>query len=390
MAGGASGWSLCFAALILAAACPYTSVATEANRFLIMSAMDDSNVYYSMLPVFSGLARSGGHHPMMEVRVLIDGQASACNASGLANYCGSSADLGLQNVGGIAVEQQSGGAVLYVSDLEAGNVYGYDLWASGSFLHVGRQRRVAESVASSGLKLSVDKYGALYYTGTQAGQVGRIDTRSDANYTEVLYDVNTDAVVSSPGGVAVDNFFVYWANEADGESAGSIVKGMERPEEVAAFTEGENASSGTSSNTTYPIALVSNIPTVQGLCLARDNLFYTDANGPLYGIKSAGGGTVTSVYNFSSPRGCAYDTEGTLYVADSAANAVFTLPANFMTLRSVSSVTEVANLTAVNQLAVFSVGTRGLFDHPPSAASRISGGLQSLLVVVTLVLWQHG
>jgi len=352
-----------------------------------MTSTADSNVYYTALPSFEDLARSGGEHHASDVHVLIDGEAASCNTSSSSD-CNADSDLGLRTPAGVAVHQRSSGATLFVSDVEAGNIYAYSLWGSDGVLHVGRQRRVAESVGSSGLRLAVDNYGVLYFTGNQDNHVSKIDTSSgnSANFTEVVYDSGATDVVSTPGGVAVDNFFVYWGNEANGNSVGAVGKGLERPEEVSAFAAGENSSAGTDSNqtaTTYPTALTSNTATVNGVCLARDNLFYTAADSKLYAVK-AGGGSVTEVYTFSSPQGCKYDSEGTLYVADSTDNAIYAMPANFLTLRSLSSVSKVANVTAPSQLAIFTVGTRGLFDHEPSGTVRSFCAFLSVLMAVAM------
>merc|ERR1719181_226928 len=84
----------------------------------------------------------------------------------------------------------------------------------------------------------------------------------------------------------------------------------------------------------YPKMLAQNAPKAMGVCVARSNVFFTAENQILYGVKAAGG-TVAEIYqHFVTPRGCAYDGEGTIYVADED-GSVHSLPSNFPTLRPV-------------------------------------------------------
>merc|ERR1719265_985968 len=65
--------------------------------------------------------------------------------------------------------------------------------------------------------------------------------------------------VSAPGGVAVDNFNIFWTNKAVGTMVGSVIKGMETPPStnVAASVR--------------PIA--KNAVKSYGVCLVNDNVF---------------------------------------------------------------------------------------------------------------------
>jgi len=72
-----------------------------------------------------------------------------------------------------------------------------------------------------------------------------------------------------------------------------------------------------------------------GVCLALNNVFYTQPQTTVYGVKKTGG-PVTSVTNrLVNPRGCAWDGDGTVYVADRGANAVFSFPGNMPELSMV-------------------------------------------------------
>ena len=143
--------------------------------------------------------------------MLIDGQVADCSNTSTSSSCGAGSNMGLQHIGGVAVHQGKGGAVLYVSDLQAGNVYSYPLWASDDALHVGRQSRLIDSIQAS--RLAVDMYGHLFYTDTASNRIGVWQPGSQ-NSTQVLYESSAGStVISSPMALVADNFFVYWGNQ---------------------------------------------------------------------------------------------------------------------------------------------------------------------------------
>merc|ERR1719420_1049843 len=98
--------------------------------------------------------------------------------------------------------------------------------------------------------------------------------RTSTNPT-VVYSGNALTQVSAPGGVAVDNFHIFWSNKAVGTTSGSVVKGFESP---------PNANTAES-----VLVLANNADKVYGVCLAKDNVFYTNHDKYIYGVKKGGG-----------------------------------------------------------------------------------------------------
>merc|ERR1719235_982233 len=91
----------------------------------------------------------------------------------------------------------------------------------------------------------------------------------------VLYE--KIGTVSSPGGVAVDNFHVYWGNRVLGTKVGSVVKGFEV---TAANADTETVQ-----------AIASNVDKVFGVCLAENNIFFSVPKSHLYAVDKSGTNT---------------------------------------------------------------------------------------------------
>merc|ERR1719201_2867009 len=75
---------------------------------------------------------------------------------------------------------------------------------------------------------------------------------------EVLYD-DSIAGVSSPGGIAVDGYRLFWANGENGEQDGTVVQGFEEPLGSTALNQ-----------------LAKNLALAHGICLSPQRVFYAD------------------------------------------------------------------------------------------------------------------
>lgn len=185
--------------------------------------------------------------------------------------------------------------------------------------------------------------------------------RGNVSTPEVVYDGTTITAVSSPGGVASDNFYVYWTNKQVGNEVGSLIRGSEMP---------------TSTNMASSVSvLAQNTVKSYGVCLAMDNIYYTDSEKKLYGVKKAGGDVVEVSDKLMQPRGCAYDGDSTVYIADRTANKVYSFPGNMQTIQLTSLSTAMEYEDAFG-LAVF------------SQASRVWGvALSSLAAALLATAW---
>jgi len=327
------------------------------TRFIIVSSPTDHNIYYGKLPSFGELSRSTSNYPEVGLKVLIDGATSKCSGED----CDEDSDRGLESPGGLAVYQGTDGAVLYVSDTSAESIYSYGLggnfWgtALSPTISLGKQRKVVLGIPNV-KSLAADRYGNLYVAAD-----GQIMKASSADLlagdgpvnTTVLYS-KANETVSNPAGIATDSFAVYWANEEGGNLAGSVVRGL-----VGASAE-------------YPRAVAAYPDKSYGVCLARDNVFFT-SQGALFAVKNSGGSIAEVSHNFEEPHSCAYDGESTLYVADNKANAVYGLPGNFGKLQIVTSLFKVAQVASPWGVAVLSDVQR--YDRaaaPPAAGAFLT------------------
>jgi len=221
-------------------------------------------------------------------------------------------DEGLHRPQGIAVDQRR--KRLFVADPDVQRIYCYQLQVSDGGLRTeGQPRVVARGTESRWV--AVDGTGSVFFSDEPRSLILRLPAswllRGGA--PEVAYSGGALARVSAPGGVAADNLRVYWTNKRLGTQAGSVVAGAETlaPGPVS--------------------VLARNSVKSYGLCLALGNVYYTDARRSLYGVKKSGGRATEVSSALSHPRGCAWDGDGTVYVADRA-GAVYSFAGNMRTI----------------------------------------------------------
>mmetsp|Transcript_124541 Transcript_124541/g.338276 ORF Transcript_124541/g.338276 Transcript_124541/m.338276 type:complete len:344 (-) Transcript_124541:70-1101(-) len=228
---------------------------------------------------------------------------------------------------GVAVDQKH--KRLVVADPDNQTIWSYRLEVDGGRLHaVTPPDRVVRGLESRWV--AVDTNGNVLFSDEAESQIWRIawappeQRRSGEQGGEasVLYYGGSSAEkVNAPGGVAADNMYVYWTNKRFGTSSGVVVKASEVPlpeprEEESVVVLGKNAQK------------------CYGVCLALNNVFYTDSSHNLYGVKKSGGDVAVVSSGLSKPRGCAYDKDGSVYVADRGAGAVYYFPGNMVVLGS--------------------------------------------------------
>lgn len=115
--------------------------------------------------------------------------------------------------------------------------------------------------------------------------------------------------VSKPQGIVVDNFSLFWVNGEEGYDAGSVLQGYEVPPDV----DKEKMVKILSQNANVGF----------GLCVSAMHLFYTGPSSVVYGMRRAGGSVSTISDKLQAPRGCAWDGDGTVYVADKDGNGIY-------------------------------------------------------------------
>ncbi|CAK0819982.1 unnamed protein product [Prorocentrum cordatum] len=198
---------------------------------------------------------------------------------------------------GVAVDQKH--KRLVVADPDNQTIWSYRLEVDGGRLHaVTPPDRVVRGLESRWV--AVDTNGNVLFSDEAESQIWRIAWAPPEQRR------------SGEQGGEASRF---------GTSSGVVVKASEVPlpeprEEESVVVLGKNAQK------------------CYGVCLALNNVFYTDSSHNLYGVKKSGGDVAVVSSGLSKPRGCAYDKDGSVYVADRGAGAVYYFPGNMVVLGS--------------------------------------------------------
>lgn len=222
----------------------------------------------------------------------------------------------LETPRGVAVDSKR--QRLFVCDPARSKIYWYKLIVTtegGGRLFTDKRQKIAVNNVEARW-VTVDSSGNIFYSNERDNliQWKSFDEFSRGNpMARTLYDGKAVSAVSSPGGIATDGFNLFWTNKAVGTEFGSVVKGFQKLPESDV------------TDAVQPIA--DNALKVYGLCLAGNNVFYTEDE-KMFAVKKTGGAVGVISDAMKQPRGCAYDGDGTVFVADQAGNAVYSLPAN--------------------------------------------------------------
>lgn len=228
-------------------------------------------------------------------------------------------DSGLKSPQGLAVDQVRN--KLYVADPDSRKIFMYTLeFSNGVLFTDGKQSVAAQNVEARWV--AVDSVGNIFFTDERQNLIQKVggEMIQKGNPTPVtLYSGQSVAEVSAPGGIAVDNFHIFWTNKAVGTQVGSVVKGYENPPDT-------NVASSVR-------AIAKNAMKTYGVCLSQNNVFFTNAQKKLYGVKKMGGAIAEVSDLLQAPRGCVWDRDGTVFVADKTGNAVYSFAGNMHTLQ---------------------------------------------------------
>lgn len=265
---------------------------------------------------------------------------------------------------------------LFVADPDQKKIFHYALaMTTTAGLTVNSKQNIAVNNVQARW-IAVDHAGDIYFTDEDANVIKRLKYASflkrDPLTTETLYDGTEVTAVRRPGGIAVDNFNVFWTNKGDGTDAGSLVRATENPPDY-------NVNTATS-------ALADNSPKAYGVCLQLDDAYYTE-NGHVYGIKKDGGEVATVSASLKKPRGCTSDHEGTVYVADRV-TGVYMFPANMERMKP-QPLQKILNFEDCFGLALFSMEWTGaeLVEQSVGWRARpIAAGLLATLAAPALLL----
>lgn len=323
-----------------------TTQASKASpsKFLLVSAPRDAHIGFAKITSRSGLRR--GQSAVGEVQTLIE--------------------RGLVHPQGIAVDQRH--HRLLVADPDSKKIFSYSLKVENDALVVGPQIVAAENIEARWV--AVDGFGALFFSDETQNKIFKIPlehVKNGVTTPTVAFDGSALTQVSAPGGVATDSFSTFWVNKQIGSQVGSLVR-----------ASGPAASTASSSGRSLieVQALASNTDKSYGVCLSSNNVFYTQPEQVLYGAKKTGKDAKIISDHFMNPRGCAWDGDGTVYVADRGAGAIYSFAGNMKDL-SLSEINREVTYEDAFGVAVFSGCWR----------ARLSA-IAAATAAVVLLAWQ--
>jgi len=254
----------------------------------------------------------------------------------------------------VGLAYDAGRGILYVADPKAddnaGCIFRYpvtvDPWTG--FITAGGMRRAVLNTPSRWV--TVDSRGTLYFTVEETGKIQTVPADSLDAKPVTLYSTESNPSVSAPGGIATDGFFLYWTNKNEGSINGAVVKALAKRPKVPTQT-----ALGT---------LAANTNKAYGVCLSHSNVFYSDEGTFVYAVKQSGGGSLeTLTGKMLGPRGCAWDGDGTVYVADSKGNAIYSFAANMPKVRGMRQLRKVVDADGPNGIVVItSLAHRHIFS----------------------------
>lgn len=210
--------------------------------------------------------------------------------------------------------------ILYVADPGKGAVLAMDIiadsWGAGNLVYNGA-RTVIRNVQAQWV--ATDGVGNIFLTDAQTNKIWFLpvsaagadqddDSWSPAtSSTPVeLYAADAQAPIGNPQGIAVYGSRILWANGEGGGGSAAIVSTWKVPSTLAApnFTDVANGSA-------------------YGVCVSSARIFYTDAETNIKSMREPGGEISVVTEGLSQPRGCAYDGDGTVFVADADDGRVY-------------------------------------------------------------------
>eukprot|EP00916_Digyalum_oweni_P004112 GHVL01007291.1.p1 GENE.GHVL01007291.1~~GHVL01007291.1.p1 ORF type:complete len:363 (+),score=56.71 GHVL01007291.1:164-1252(+) len=290
-------------------------------------------------------------------------------------------DTGLDDPQGVAVDMHH--KKLYIADPLARKIFSYDITVSdqaGVSVAINRQGVAVDDCEPRWV--AVDAVGNLFYSDETSASIRRVDAEhalkrgsrsrgrsvpiiSSKEKPTALYEAQSYKQVSQPGGIAVDNFHVFWSNKSGGKASGSVVKGLE--------TIKPSLDSGVAENAAAVQTLADNADKVYGVCLAGNKVFYTDSDSIVYGVKKNGGTVGQITDQLQKPRGCSYDGDGTIYVADKQASAIYSFPAGSISPHQLKKVADIEDAFGVAVIQG-GAGSSGAASSNAGAGSSNAGG----------------
>lgn len=353
--------------LLLALVAPLPSEGTGSSAgYLVLTSVFPPKVMYSRLLTSQQQAIG----KPMDVLDLYDG--GACNLT-TATDEGTACSGPIQRAHGVAVDNLRG--LLYVADPKSMNVWAMRLFEAGN--HRGRLAVDTPISVLSGIAarwVTVDAHGTIFVTDTDSGKIwslpvtgvtqllddqpdpqGVLDgltgtasgaqepdaAESAANSASELYSIFYTPSVQAPQGIVADGFHLLWANGQTGETNGVVVRGLQELDHVSGEEQDQTV-----------LRLSTDGDGAAGICVTGSRIFYTQGH-KVMSMGQSGGEGIQISDRLDKAEGCAFDGDGTVFVADKNAGKVYSFSGGsaYMTARRLTLVADVHNVCG---LAVFS------------------------------------
>lgn len=251
---------------------------------------------------------------------------------------------------GLAVDKKTN--KLFVADPGQKRILKIQILFSEGRILAGEVGTAAQDVEAKWV--AVDGVGNLVFSNDEANLIQTIDAESiradESQRVTTLYNGGSknSVGVSSPAGIAVDNFHVLWANKGLGTSVGSLVSGMRDFEPQLRH-------------------MAFNTLSAYGVCLGATNLYFTDKDFYVYGLKTNGGPVTVITDKMKSPRGCVWDGDGSVFVADNTGDGIYSFPGNMVDLHAtwihkIGSVADPYGLAVINDPTSGTIDARIMFS----------------------------
>jgi len=340
-------------------------------------------------------------------------------------------DSGLESPMGIAVDRDRG--ALYVADPGAGSIFRYRLVVQDAddpkdmkLNTDGTQVTILQDVSVKWVTVNVD--GDVLYSDEGSNTIGKIPEATIALLAEgsyraadlsfvsekameasqasvlqqemkmpvdapptdapsiplnvyTLYEGKVNPHVSVPGGIVSDGLNIYWTNRFNGTNVGSAVMG-----EVDPKLDGP-VGNGSSELPAFPtVVLAKNTDEAFGIAKCSSVLLFSSNSsgvGRVYGLVEGSGSVFGIIPDLAEPRGLVWDGDQTVFVADMAANSVWSFACG--RLIAGAPKTEAAVLTGAFGVALLSKKDKGWSFNKSDAHSlhgvKPGGGLLLFLLV---------
>jgi len=246
---------------------------------------------------------------------------------------------------GLAVDASRG--VLYVADPGKKAVVGFRVYEHPSEVGTGTLSHDAPMMVMHDIDahwVAVNSVGTLFASDPNEGMIWtipaeNIQARLDGKKAEDavrLYSQFQQVPIRMPQGLATDGWKLFWANGQDGAQVGTVIQGVED-------TGGQQPLDTTQS-------MNKQSESAFGVCITSSRIYYTNRENNVFSIRADGSGRRVSVTDqLQEPRGCAYDGDGTVFVADRKMGKVFSFAGAAANLgsRIMTPVLEVADAYGV-------------------------------------------